>query len=52
MLHSEINHFADFLRSVVEARSAYLPFLDWKVCTIAIVYKFIHCVAHMLYELI
>ena len=29
MLHSEINHFVVFLRSVIEAKSACLPFLDW-----------------------
>ena len=32
----EINHFAAFLRSVIKAKSAYLPLLGWKVCTIAI----------------
>ena len=67
MFQSEINHFAAFLRSVIKARSAYLPLLGWKVCTIAILLnalisiknyatsrwrKFIHCLAHMRYKLI
>ena len=67
MFHSEINHFAAFRRSVIKAKSAYLPVLGWKVCTIAILLnalisiksyagscwrKFIHCLAHTRHELI
>ena len=36
MLPSEIIHFGAFLRSVIEAKSASLLFLGWKLCTIAI----------------
>ena len=36
ILLSEINYFGFFLRSVIEAKSASLPFLNWKVCTITI----------------
>ena len=61
-MHSEINHFGAFLRSVIEAKSASHPFLDWKVCTIAILLnalisiknyarscwrKLIHCLANI-----
>ena len=67
MLHSEINHYGAFLRSVIKAKSTSHPFLNWKVCTIAIVLnalisiknyarscwrKLIHCLAHMHHELI
>ena len=38
---SEINHFGAFARSAIKAKSASLPFLDWKVCTIAILLNLI-----------
>ena len=67
MFHSEVTGFPTFLRSVIEAKSAYLPLLGWKVCAIAILLnvlisienyarscwtKFIHCLAHMHHKLI
>ena len=66
MLPSEIIHFGAFLRSVIEAKSASLLFLGWKLCTIAILLnalisiknyarscwrKFMHCLAHICHEL-
>ena len=36
MLHSEINPFGAFVRSVIKAKSVSLPFLGWKIYTIAI----------------
>ena len=35
-MYSEINHFGAFLRSVIEAKNASHPFLDWKVGIVAI----------------
>ena len=36
MLHTEINPFGAFLRSVIKAKSVSVPFLGWKIYIIAI----------------